>query len=497
MKKIIVLATLFALLFGQLEAQTADDALRYSQSFYEGSARNIAMGSSFSVLGADFSAAAINPAGLGLYRGYEFSISPELAIRNSNSVYNGVLNSDSRTVFNLSGFSYVMAQKVFSAKKNDWKFVQFSLGMNRLNNFNTRLNMAGPNNFNSRIDAYLQQANGIPYKQIEDDIYGDYAFDLNPAWNLYLIDTIPGTDNLYYSPVPPGGIFQRETISSKGSINEYSFSFSANYNDFVYLGATVGMPYIRYFSTSVFRETDIADTIPTFNEWSITQDLATTGWGINLKVGVIIRPANWIRLGAAVHTPTYFYSMRDTWSTTTYADLPGLDPSYVTSPVGNFNYNITTPFKAIGSAGFIIKKQGLISLEYEFTDYSTARITAPGTDYSVDNGDIKHYYGPAHNLRAGAEWRFGPLSLRGGYAYYGSPYKNNFNDASRKSVTAGMGYSTGKFIIDLAYVHTTYSEDYYMYSLSSGNTFNENMYVAPVNNSFKENRFVTTVKFRF
>ncbi len=488
MKKIIVFTALIVFTAGQITAQTADDALRYSQSFYEGSARNMAMGGSFSVLGADFSAASVNPAGMGLYRGYEFSISPELTFKNANSVYNGVANGDSRTVFNLSGFSYVMAKKLFSAKKSDWKYVQFSFGMNRLNNFNSRLYMAGPNAYNSKMDVYLQWANGIPYSQIEDDTYGDYSFDLNPAWNLYLIDTIPGTIDQYYSPVPPGGIFQKETVSSKGSINEYAFTFSGNYNDRVYLGATIGMPYIRYFSKSVYTETDIADTIPTFNQWSYTENLATTGWGINLKLGIIVRPLNWLRIGAAFHTPTYYSRLHDTWSTTTYADLPGLDPSYVDSPTGDFDYNMTTPLKAVGSVGFIIKKQGLISLEYEYTDYAMARFSAPGTDYSNTNKDIKDYYGAGHNFRGGIEWRFGPVSLRGGYAYYGSPYQNNLNNASRRLLSAGLGFSTGDFVVDFAYVNTKYSEDYYFYSFPD---------LSPVNNSFSENRVVATVKFRF
>ncbi len=487
MKNIAILTAL-VILFLQGYSQTADDALRYSQDFYTGSARNMAMGSAFSTLGADFSAASINPAGLGLYRGNEMSITPLLNVRNSESEYNGTYGNDNQTVFCLGQFSYVLAQKLYSAKQSDWKYYQFSFGMNRLNNFNTNLYMSGNNYNSSKMDVYLGYANGIFYKDIEDDYYGDYAFDLKPAWDLYLLDTIPGYTDQYYSPVPPGGFLQREIINSDGSKNEYTFSFSGNYNDFLYLGATVGMPYIRYFSTAAFTETDIADTIPTFNSWGVTQYLQTTGWGINLKLGVIVRPVSWLRLGAAFHTPTYYYNMRDTWHTTTYADLPGLSPAQTTSPVGNFNYSFTTPLKAIGSAAITIMKNGALSFEYEFVDYSTARFKERGVDYSQPNGDIKQYYKKAGNIRAGAEWRFGILSLRGGYAYYGSPYKNNLNDASRQFVSGGLGFNFDHFMLDFAYIHSNWKDQYYMYSFQDMN---------PVNNSFADNSFLVTLKLRY
>lgn len=63
------------------------------------------------------------------------------------------------------------------------------------------------------------------------------------------------------------------------------------------------------------------DTIPGFDYWDFTERLETTGWGINLKVGIIAWPVDWLRIGAAVHTPTYYYGLNDKWYTTTEARL--------------------------------------------------------------------------------------------------------------------------------------------------------------------------------
>ena len=53
--------------------------------------------------------------------------------------------------------------------------------------------MEGYNSKNSIVDTYVEDANGVNYQDIEDDPYGDYAFDLNLAWYDYLIDTLQGS----------------------------------------------------------------------------------------------------------------------------------------------------------------------------------------------------------------------------------------------------------------------------------------------------------------
>ncbi len=59
MKRYITL--LFLTVFtGIVYAQTADDALRYSQQHYTGTARSMAMGGAFGALGGDFSSIGIN-----------------------------------------------------------------------------------------------------------------------------------------------------------------------------------------------------------------------------------------------------------------------------------------------------------------------------------------------------------------------------------------------------------------------------------------------------
>lgn len=468
-------------------AQYADDALRFSQIYYQGTARSMAVGGSFGALGADFSTASTNPAGMGLFRKGEFIITPEVFSRNVSSVYNGSLSDGSRTVFDLSNIGYVMVKEL--GKGNGWRFFQFGIGMNRLNNYNSSVYMQGDNIVNSKLDVYAELADGQTVEQLDD-------FELYPAWQTYLIN--PDENNYYYTPVPYGGVRQQQRVTTRGSTNEWLLSFSGNYNDKLFVGATVGLPYIRYFRESTYSEFDVADTIPYFDNWTTTENLTTTGWGINLKLGAIVKPLEWLRIGASFHTPTYYWSMSDNWITNTTSflqlyendstdDLVWTHSAY-NSPDGNFDYHLSTPLRAIGSAAFVIGTHGFISGEYEYANYSTAKFSARDYSYSEVNQDIKSVFKSTHNFRAGTEWRFSEFSFRGGYALYGSPYANNINDGKRQMYSGGIGYKTRSYAIDFAYVYSRMDEDYYMYTT-------ENITTNPVKNKFITQSFVLSLKY--
>ena len=482
MKRSILIIGLLAIFISGF-SQTADDALRYSQQFYQGTARNMAMGSSFGAMGADFSVASTNPAGMALYRSSEFSITPEVSSTKVSSTYNGMYGEDTRTIFDLSNLGYVSTKKIGNT---GWKYFQFAAGMNRLNNYNSNSFAQGENLDNSRLDIYQEMSDGVNYGNI-DNPNGDYAFDLYPAWYLYLVDTVPGYEDYYFTPVPFAGTLQKESKRIKGSTNEWLMSVSGNYDDKLFVGATVGLPYLRYYRESLYSEYDVADTIPYFNSWSVKENLATTGWGINLKLGVIYQPINWIRIGAAFHTPTYYWSMRDTWYTTHYADLEWTPAASKPSITGNYQYNMSTPMRAIGDVAFFIGGIGSFSAEYEWTDYSKAKFSARDYGFGDVNGEIRDIYQSTHNLRFGTEWRYSNYSFRGGYALYSSPYAKELNDGKRQSFSLGIGYNFGYGSVDFAYVRWVKNEDYYMYS---SQTIQPNA----VQNTYTGQHFILTLR---
>ena len=88
-----------------LSAQNSADALRFSQFGIGGTARTIAIGGSIGALGADFSVISTNPAGLGAYRGSEFTMTPSLFLNNVDAnLVDGGTNPSGQ---NITNFNFV------------------------------------------------------------------------------------------------------------------------------------------------------------------------------------------------------------------------------------------------------------------------------------------------------------------------------------------------------------------------------------------------------
>src|SRR4051812_45777280 len=77
-----------------------EQSLMYSRPGIGGTARSIGAAGAFGSVGADLGSVAINPAGIGLYRSTDFSITPALAIAMNESRFNGsVTNTSVPTVY--------------------------------------------------------------------------------------------------------------------------------------------------------------------------------------------------------------------------------------------------------------------------------------------------------------------------------------------------------------------------------------------------------------
>lgn len=491
MKKILIPIALVAAVHFTGIAQSDVDAFRYSKTFNGGTARFLSMGGAFGSLGADFSTIGTNPAGLGLFTKSEVSVSPAFFVGKTNSDYNGYRAQDSRFNFNVSNAGFVMAAPPKDRKGSFIKNYQFSFGVNRVANFNNRMLMEGFNDENSIIDTYVDWSNGINYIDIEDDPNGDYAFDLNPAWYTYMIDTIPGYINQYYGAVPPGGgILQRKELNTWGSVNEMVMAFSANLDDRAYFGVTLGFPILRYFEESYYTEIDRENNINDFNRLSIYENLATRGSGFNIKFGTIIRVTDNLRIGGAVHSPTWYNNLRDEWYSVYSTDFDNGDNFNERSPYGSYDYRLETPWKALGSMSVIIGQRALLSAEYEFMDYSKSKLRGPGYSFYDVNYSIQNKYKATHYIRGGTEIRFGQLSARGGGGYGTSPFAENINDGSSFFYSLGFGFRDKNFFFDLAYVQTFSKEDYYLYS-------SETITVDPVKNQHLTYNLIMTMGFRF
>lgn len=432
-------------------AQNEFDALRYSIVDHYGDARFNAMGGSFGALGANLSGLSINPGGLGVYKSSDFSFTPSFHYNYSESNKDGNSVTDGKLNFH---FSNVGLAGHFEGS-GDWKAVNVAIGYNRLNNFNTSIAIKSSTNTSS-LASYINalNTNGGTF---EDDIPNEFPFSANLAYQTYLVNPL-ATDSLKYDHVfkNSSNITQTTSYETRGGSGEMYFALGSNYSDKLYLGVLMGVPSVRYVYDRNYQETsDPSDTLTEFKSFTVHDYVRTTGAGLNLKLGAIYKVADWFRVGAAFHTPTV-YSLSDQWSTTVSSENKSGEVLTEVSPSGSFEYFVTTPYRFVSSAAFIIGRYGVVNADYEIVDYSTARIKEDNAfgsaDFSSENQNIRSNFRSTHNVRIGTEWRLDPFRLRAGYRYQGDPIKNNFNvDNSASIYSFGFGVKQEDYYFDMAY----------------------------------------------
>ncbi len=461
----LTLLGIFTILFSNVFTQNELDAFRYSQLSPTGTARFSSLAGSMGGFGADFSCVSSNPASIGVYKRTEFTFSPALYHSKATSIYNKTDAYDFKYNFNVGNLAAVL---VVPVGKN-W-LVQFGTGFNRMNNYHDRFIIKGPNTgaqantTTSMSDYFATLAN----KTADSNLTGIPYW----AYQTWLIDPkISSEPNQYTSHIKGVDLMQRKIIQTTGAANEYVFSSGANYNDMLYIGATLGVPFFSYTQSSVYSEKlkDPNDTTD-FRSFHVDETFSSEATGVNFKLGMLYQPFKFIRFGFSFHTPTFYNNIRERYSAD--YETEGYDKKYNAN--GKFDYSLTTPLKIVGDLAFIIGKYGFINLHYNFTDYSTMQMHSRYYDFDIENENIRNYFQAVHSIGIGAEANLSPISLRIGYAYNTNPYKpTTYIDGSYHLITGGIGIRTNYFFTDFAYVHKLYYNKTVFYNAPNNNIINQ------------------------
>ncbi len=472
-------------------AQDQSQAIRFSQVYPIGTARYMAMGGAFGAVGGDFTAASQNPAGLGLYRGSEFTITPSYIINKSSSEYLGESNKDNTTNLSIGNLGLVAAYN--SKRDNGLVGTTLAFGYNALNNFHSTTLMSGVNNSTSLLDNFTWFANNT------NELDGFYE-DLAHQTALMPLDTITNTYWHYLEPYSAIGYDgygeeQVRVLERRGYIGEYVFSAAMNISHKLYIGGTMGIHAVRFYEDIYHEEIDFEDLEPDFNSFRFGENNTTRGYGYVFKLGVIFKPIHILRIGAAFHAPVVYQLTDDKFTDlNTYWDSnSGLENDYASSGVYSKEYTLRTPYRASLSAALLIGKLGMISAEYEYVDYSSSDLDSPGYKFITENILISKDFGVAHNLKAGAELRLNPVYLRAGAQYYMNPFTDARNGSDIFVYSGGLGFRSNQTFIDIAYSLTTSSELYglYMHSPEFEDGFEKSV------NSYKKTNVMLTLGYKF
>ena len=493
MKKLVLILIAVISMFTGILAQNVDDALRYSQIFYGGTARFMSMGGAFTALGGDISSLSQNPAGIGVFRSSEVTVTPQLFHINTAAGFNGT-TSDYLYNFNLNQIG-VVSNLISNNSETGLITLNFGYSFNKTNNLNQSIRIQGINTNSSMADYWAMNSEGI----LKDNLVDAEGM----AYDAWLTNPIAGSGGLSYGTVYSNygndasstyGQNVRRLITNEGYTGEHALSIGGNYSNKIFFGATLGINKISYISHFEHLESTDIPLASEFKNFTYTDHTEYKGTGYVFKMGAIIKPIESVRIGLAFHSPT-FYRINETFYenlTSNFTNGGHHDWSIETQ---RFNYTLATPFRALAGVAVQIKKIALLSADYEFVDYSVAKFseTGDGYNYSTKNMNIKNSLKSASNIRIGAEVRLNKLYLRSGYGYYGKAFKPGEDNANLDytSLSFGAGFREQNISIDFAYTNYNYSQIYVLYPLDS--SFNP----AIVNLSTIKNIFTVTLGYKF
>ena len=496
-----------------LAAQETYENAKIAQEDLNGTARYVGMGGAMEALGADISTISTNPAGIGLFRKSNVSLS--FGLVSQADVNNVVGGNKTNASFDQVGF-------VYATRTNKTSYLNFAFNFHKSRNFDMILSAAAPyQNASLNKLTYVKGVNELVYPQqagvdmhVKNDQGQVIGYNHQPDFNQGPNITATQLDEMLAYGYNWAGLYDAtdQKIGNiwtyddanryqfdrahKGYIGEYDFNISGNINNRVYLGVTVGIHDVHYKHYSEY--TDFLRTAEMTRDYSLTvaDSREITGTGFDVKAGIIFRPVETspFRIGLSVASPT-FYELR----TSNY--------TYITDSQGNtmssngirdsrdgrtnYKFKLYTPWKFGFSLGHTIGTQVALGASYEYADYGsmdTRVITGEYYSYwndtystesksdKVMNSHTERTLKGVHTLKLGAEYKpVSDVALRIGYNYVSPMFqKDGFKDGSLDSygtyvasatdytnwedthrLTLGAGYTYDKFNVSLAYQLST------------------------------------------
>ncbi len=475
MKKFFILG-LTAISFASVQAQDITDAVRYSLDDLNGTARFRAMGGAFGAVGGDLSALNVNPAGSLFFKNNLLGGSLTDFNTANTANYFGTSTKDSNNKLDINQLGMVF---VFNETSNKTGWKKFALGLNydSSRNLNNSVTFNGTNPYNSVDQYFLSYANGrtineaVPFGNITNYYFDELYYNEQQAYlgyNAYIIDPLNATANNidYYTNVAPGGnYFHSYSSNAKGYHSKLTFNLATQYQDWLMLGMNFNFHFVDYRQNTTFFESNSNPkyaTGATVDRIRFTNELYTYGNGFSLQLGGIVKVNKSARLGLSYESPTWLKlndELRQYIATSGYGLNANLDNSQYNTVVVDPQitmvfapYRFRTPHKLTASGVLLFGKRGLISADVARKYYGGSRFQ-PRNDYREENATISSALQGATELRLGAEYKIKQVSLRAGYRWDESPYKNKYTVGNLTTFSGGLGYNFGSYKLDVSYSH--------------------------------------------
>ena len=326
----------------------ATDLAQLSQTHVFGTARVMGMGGAFTSLGADLSSMSLNPAGLGMYRRNEISLTPLVPMAKASTAGTASWKGNSKSQFAFANVG--VALNVFESSRSSLTSLTLGIGMFRIADFNSRFSFSSVSRYDpdrpdrlmpTIADIFSQQMNnfgvrpdreaegGGPNGPVPVDAWNPNVWPAILAYDAYMLGNYGTVKDPIWAVERIGrnaSVLHSMDVVNSGSINEFTISMGGNINNILYIGASIGILSLHnklvvtyqedygYFNSDGFGHDGSGNALAEqLDVMNLYQEMEMNGSGVNFKLGFTARPLTGLRVGVAFHTPTSYsldYSYR-------------------------------------------------------------------------------------------------------------------------------------------------------------------------------------------
>ena len=455
------------------------DVQRFSERHLMGTARYVGIGGAMTAVGGDPSAVMDNPAGLGLYRRNEITLSISETIDRTQQAEGIDTYQSARFAAPNIATIWVWGNP---NKQRGMIYSNVMLSANRLANFNREIVAKGTGL--GMVPSICALTNGLDETYLQNKPWNDTEIGWLSilGYETYLIN--PQVDSLatdilnQYQWTPAVDFTEGSlSVSEVGYYDQYTLSWAGNISNQWYVGLSVNIPTLSYTKRTSHYETD------RFQSAELKSMYHLSGVGVSGTIGLIYRPIQALRVGASFHTPTMM-SLSVQTEGDMYSTVEGKKYEALTPASGVVSSEMVSPLRTSVSVAGQIGNKGLIAVQYDYA-------------HSSEMEDV-------HILRIGAEAQATRgLFLNAGYVYESSFMKTDpvwmlgYNEIrtdmdyrytqSSQYLSAGVGYRSDAVVAQLAY----------QYRWQTVHQYASEMQLLPIEVGTQTHSIVATLAWRF
>lgn len=460
----IVLGFIILMVASEGYSQNILDAYRYSFQTPTGSARFNGLGGSMSAIGADLSVASHNPAGIAAFWKSEISGTLDVSVfSNTANLVNGGTGNVKRSDFEMTIPQGGIVFTTYSPNKN-WMAKSFSISYNKLAEFDNEIFYEGTS-LGSISERWAALGTGLHPDNLD-------FLEAGPAYSAGVIYDVEG-DGFYeydYFRHEDKSLYRSQILDTEGGWSEAAITFGGNYQNKFLIGGTVGLNFINFESSKTYLEDDRENRVPQFETLQFNEYLSTSGFGINAKIGAIVKFTPEISWSLAMASPTVF-NLTDNFRNTIqyeWTESDTLRSASADSDESQFEYQFVNPWRLSTGLGYKFGRSGFVNVEIDYVGYNFSKFDFKSSNISDQNfqndlnRQIDDDMGSSLNLRLGAEYVLNSFRLRGGVFMYSSPLESIDNTTG---FSLGFGFRGDNWYLDLAYMNRSHSYGYSPYAL--------------------------------